>query len=114
VFARAVGDGRSTQHAGQLFGAVRVIQDFDPRARPAVRDVLGHAQLMIRLRRDLWQVRHAQHLALAGEFVQLTSDHLGNGATYAGVDFVEDQAGEVSRLDGCHLQRQADARELAA
>ncbi len=78
------------------------------------RDVLGHAQLVIRLRRDLWQVRHAQHLALAGELVQLTADHLGHGATHAGIDFVEDQAGEVSGLDGRHLQRQADAREFAA
>jgi hypothetical protein len=114
VLARAVRDGRSTQHAGQFLGAVRVIQDFDPRARLAVRDVLGHAQLVIRLRRNLWQVSHAQHLALAGELVQLTADHLGDGATYARVNLVEDQAGEVSGLDGRHLQRQADAREFAA
>jgi hypothetical protein len=47
VLARAVGDLGATEHACQFFDAGSFIQDFDPRARLAVRDVLGHAQLVI-------------------------------------------------------------------
>ena len=46
--------------------------------------------------------------------MQLPADHLGDGAADARIDFVEHQAGQVRGLHRRDLQREADARQLAA
>jgi hypothetical protein len=110
VIARTLGDLRSTQHAREFIDPRSLVEDFDLRSRRPTRDLLRHAELVVRLRSNLRQVRHAQDLAATGEHVQLPTHHLGDGATDAGVDFVEDEAGQVGRFDGGHLERETYAR----
>ena len=80
--------------------------------RPSVS--LVDAQVVVRLRGDLRQVRHAQHLAAGAEGAQLPADDLGDGAADAGVDLVEHHAARLAPAahDTCTASDRRD--ELAA
>ncbi len=76
---------------------------------------LGHAQVVIRLRRDLRQVRDAQYLRAAAERGQLAADDFGHGAADARIDLVENHRMTGLALDTGrgHLHRQREPRQLA-
>src|SRR5438876_274808 len=63
---------------------------------------------------DLRQVGDAEHLALLAEASQRPADRLGDAAADAGIDLVENQRADRRSLRRDHLDRQADARELAS
>src|SRR5437763_15179423 len=63
---------------------------------------------------DLWEVRDAQYLVTGGELAELAADDRAESAADVGVDFVEDQDRDTIALRQHALQRQHDARELAA
>ena len=59
-------------------------------------DALVDLKVRVGVRRDLRQVRDAQHLKRRAERLELAADDVGDPAADAGVDFVEDQAGRAS------------------
>ena len=65
-------------------------------------------------RRDLRQVRDADHLAVPRDVGDGPPDHLGDGAADAGVDLVEDVRADGPLLREHALERQQRARQLAA
>ena len=65
-------------------------------------------------RRDLRLVGHAQDLAGFAERAQLGADRRGNRAADAGIDLVEDHARHLVQAQRGDLDRQRDARQLAA
>ncbi len=62
----------------------------------------------------LRQVGHAKHLALLAEPPQRFADRLRHRAAHACVDLVEHERGDRRGFRRHQLERQADARELAA
>ena len=64
--------------------------------------------------RDLRRVRHRHHLDLAGEPRQTRADGVGYRAADPGVDLVEHQCWCRALVGQHHLQRQQEARQLAA
>ena len=105
----------SADHPGEFL--------FPRRRRPGARPTVWRAALSDRLRDlevgravrgDLRQVGDAQHLEPLRQPLQPAADHVGDCPADAGVDLVEDQglAGRVGR--GQRLERQHDARQLAA
>ncbi len=58
--------------------------------------LLPDREVVVAERRDLRQVRHAQHLPRLAETTQQPPDDLGDGAADAAVDFVEDQRRHAS------------------
>jgi hypothetical protein len=114
VVARALRDLRAAEHPGQFFDARLTVERLEAGARRPAGRLLAHPHLVLGLRRHLRQVRHAQHLPGHSEHAQLPTDHLGHRAADPGVHLVEHEAGQVERIQRGHLQREADARELAA
>ena len=80
--------------------------------------VLLHHVVMIGEAGDLRQVRHAQHLVRRRQLLQPPPDAFGHAAADAGVHFIEHQgahrAAARARAPPARLQRQRDARDLAA
>ena len=66
------------------------------------------------LRGDLREVRHAEHLRALPDAPEQLPDGLGDRAADARVDLVEDQRRYRAGIAGGELQRETDARELAA
>ncbi|MOA06391.1 hypothetical protein D3C78_1260230 [compost metagenome] len=66
-------------------------------------------QVMMALRRNLWQVGYRQDLPAFAQTPQQLTDDLGSGATDSHVDFVEHQCRDARGLRGNHLDSQADA-----
>ena len=67
-----------------------------------------------RLRGDLRRVRDGEHLHALGKPREPPADRLGDGAAGAGVDLVEDERRRRAAVGERHLQRQQEARQLAA
>ena len=123
-FARQHGAGVVT--AGVARGAAEHPRDFGD-ARLVVQR--GHAGLggvvvavffdavvRVGVGGDLWQVGDAQHLPALPEGVQQAADGIGDFATDAGVDFVEDDGRRRGRgfVQAGDFDGEADAREFAA
>ena len=70
--------------------------------------------MVVATRRDLGQVRHAQHLTVAAELMQQASDYFGHTAANTRIHFVEDQGRRGACRARDHRERQADTREFAA
>ncbi|HSW32408.1 MAG TPA: hypothetical protein VLH36_02220, partial [Steroidobacteraceae bacterium] len=113
MLARSGRDLRAAEHPGDFIDSRVVFENVERRARRPARGALADANLVVCLRGDLRQVSHAQHLAGLGEGFELATDHFRHGATDAGVDLVENQAGQVCRVQRRYLQRETDARQLA-
>jgi hypothetical protein len=92
VSARGVGDVDAAQHPRDLLDARRAAERRDLRAGGATVGELRDAQVPIRERRHLRQVRHAQHLRAATERREFTADDLGDRAAHTRIHFVEDAA----------------------
>ena len=114
MLARRIGDARAGEHPRQFVDTRIAVQRLQSGLRPAADTALRDPHLSVGLRRHLRQVRHAQHLARRGQHAQLPTDHLGNGPTHAGIHLVEDQAGQVGRVQRRDLQCEADPRQFAA
>jgi hypothetical protein len=111
VLARRGGDGDAAQHACDLFDARRALQRRDLRAGGLAVREFADPQMAAAERRDLRQVRDAEHLRGATERSQLAPDDLRDRAADARVDLVEHHAGAAgfrARGEGdLHRQRQA-------
>ena len=71
-------------------------------------------EMMIRVRGDLRQMRHAQHLARVRRAPAASADGRRHGAADAGVHFVEHERRDVADFARHDLDRERDARQLAA
>ena len=67
-----------------------------------------------RARRDLRRMGHRQHLHALRQPRQPLADRVGDRAADPGVDLVEDQRRRRAAVGERHLQRQQEARQLAA
>ena len=76
--------------------------------------LLFHLEMLMRLRRHLRQMGHAQHLPIPAQTPQLLSHHFRHPAADAGVHFVENQRRDMGGMGGNHLNRQADPRQFPA
>src|SRR5262249_5265964 len=111
---RARRDLQASRHSGNFFAALGLIEALDRRLDAAVALGLLDAEVAVGERGDLRQVRHADDLPAVGDAADLLPDHLGGGAADAGVDLVEDVGRHRIRLPEGELEREDDARELAA
>jgi hypothetical protein len=69
--------------------------------------------MLMPLRGDLRQMRHADDLTAFAERAQLPAHDFGDRAADAGVDLIEDHAARVAR-GARHLHGERQARELSA
>src|SRR3954454_739119 len=124
---KAIADRFAAEHARHLLDARRFVQPANRRARPSAVDPFLDCEMRIGVGGDLRQVRDAEHLECRPQRAQLAADDVGDAAANAGIDLVEDQPGRrcarrtiggvaeaVARCRGERLDRQHDARELAA
>ena len=100
----------SSRRAVPLIGFTCVV---DPLAASA-RSALVMRKMRAGLRRDLRRMRDGEHLHALGEPREPPADRLGDGAAGAGIDLVEDQRRRGAAIGERHLQRQQEARQLAA
>ena len=70
--------------------------------------------MLVGARRDLRRMGHRHHLHLAGQPRQPRADRIGHRTADAGVDFVEDQRRRRALVGQHDLERQQEARQLAA
>ena len=99
----------SSRRARPAIGVTSVV---DP---PALLDLrLGDEEMRAGLRGDLRRVRDGEHLHALGEPREPPADRLGDGAAGARVDLVEDERRRRAAIGERHLQRQQEARQLAA
>ena len=79
----------------RLISSIRPLQSSraDGRLRPSAFDLLLDLEVRIGVRRNLRQVRDAQHLKCRAEHPQLPADDIRDAPADAGVDLVEDQSG---------------------
>ena len=75
---------------------------------------LGDQVVGLRARRDLRRMGDRQHLHALGKPRQPLADGVRHRAADAGVDLVEDQRRRRAAIGERHLQRQQEARQLAA
>ena len=75
---------------------------------------LGDEEMRLGLRGDLRRMRDGENLHALGEPRQPPADRLGDGAAGAGIDLVENQRRRRAAIGERHLQRQQEARQLAA
>src|SRR5207248_2976397 len=117
----------AAEHARELVDAAGVVEPSNRRARPPALDALLDREMRVGCRRDLRQVRDAQHLERRSERPQRAADDVGDAAADAGVHFVEDETGRrsarrpiaglgeaVARSRGERLDPEHDPRELPA
>jgi hypothetical protein len=71
-------------------------------------------QMLVGARGDLRRMRHRHHLDLAGQPRKPRADRVRHRAADAGIDFVEHQRGRRAAVGQHHLERQQEARQLAA
>ena len=101
----------AAEHARELFNPRGALEALHAHLE---RGGLAHRPLRIAACRDLRQVRHAQHLALLAQALQRAADGLGHRAADARIHFVEYQRRHRGCLRRHQLDREADARKLAA
>ena len=102
------------KHAGDLLAALVLAQlRYVGHGRLAVAR-LGDAEMVVRARGDLRGVRDDQKLASLGQAGKAVADGRRRGAADAAVDLVEHQAALRADLGEHNLERQQEARQLAA
>jgi len=114
VLARALRDACAAEHPRDLLDPFFRAEHGKRRPGLSALRVLCYPDLPLGLCGHLCQVRHAQDLAGGRQRTQLPAHHLGDGAADTGIHFVEDEAGQVGRVDRCHLQGKADSRQLTS
>src|SRR5262249_19323416 len=87
----AIADRLPSQHPRELGDAPVGREPPHGRPGPPPLDPLLDLKVRVGIRRDLRQVRDAEHLKRRSERPQLAPDDVGNAAADAGVDFVEDE-----------------------
>src|SRR5690606_14904182 len=102
------------QYASDLLDAFVVLQGGVGRMGFVVPPGLVHEQVMVTLGGDLRKVSDGQDLAALAEAPQQLADHFGGRTADAHIDFIEYEGRYARGLCGDYLDRQADARELAA
>ena len=114
--AGLVGDLGAGQHAGDLLAAALggELGDAGRDALALVERVLADEVMPVGARRHLRRVRHRQHLHAAREPREPHADRVGHRAADAGVDLVEHQRRRRAAVGQHDLERQQEARQLAA
>ncbi len=79
-----------------------------------VEGILGNEQMLVGAGGDLRGVGHGHHLHLAGQACEPRADGVGDRAAHAGVDLVEHQRRRRTAVRQHDLERQQEARQLAA
>ena len=102
------------QHLRQLDDPALAVQPLDLGDGPAVPLALADPELGVGMGRDLREVRDAQHLVAAGQRPQAAPDRVGAAPADARVHLVEHEGRRRVRLGEDLLDRQRDARQLAA
>src|SRR5207237_594132 len=113
VLARLAAHLDAAEHPGELLDAIFGRELRDRGARGAAVGELRDPQVMMRLTRDLRQVRHAEYLSTPAEGAQLPAHDLGDRAADAGVHLVEYNAARRLRR-ARYLHRERQPRELAS
>lgn len=104
VSARGV--ALSAQHARDFRQAFRSFDPTHDRERAAARDFLLDHEVRPRRRRDLRQVRDAEHLSPLRDLAHLLAHRAGRLAADVGIHFIEDEDGHLvfRGQDGLHCQ----------
>ena len=117
-FARvAAGFGRdlhTAQHAGEFLQAFTPGQTLGRRNRAASRHRFGHGIGVVGNRRDLRQMRNAQHLVLVSQGLEPSSDDLGHAPADARVHLVKNQSRRGFRGGAEGFEGEHEAGELSA
>lgn len=105
--------GVTSEHPGDLDGAPFPVEPHDVRRSEPVGRVLLDPQVAPTPGCNLGEVRDHEHLVEFGHIRELRRHPGGNLPTDPGVDFVEDECGNL--VDPCQdrLQREHDSREFA-
>ena len=114
AFQRRFSDVRTADDARQLCLSALQIKRLHSRKGPPVALPLGDEQVGIGKRRDLWQMGHAQDLLAQRHLMQLLRNALRRPAGNTGVHLVKNQRRHMVFLCQHILERQHDARQLAA
>ena len=114
--ARLGGDLGARQHARDLLAAALGGKLGDAGRDPlaAVERVLADEVVAAGPRRDLRRMRDRDHLRALREPRQPHADGVGDRAADAGIDLVEHQRRRRAAIGQHHLERQQEARQLAA
>ena len=106
--------GVAAEHLGQLDDPALAVELLDLGHGPAVALALGDPVVGVGVGGDLGQVRDAQDLVASGEGPQAAPDRVRAAPADPRVDLVEDEDGRLVGLGQDALDRQRDARQLAA
>src|SRR5690348_17436564 len=112
--ARGLGDPEAAQHARDLLDARIAVERLHARQRAARPGRLRHLELLARVNRDLREVRDAEHLVVPPQGLQELAHDLRDAAADARIHLVEDERRHRRLAREEHLDRERDARELAA
>src|SRR5207237_6108922 len=113
VLARLAAHLDAAEHPGELLDAIFGRELRDRGARGAPVGELRDPQVMMRLTRDLRQMRHAEYLSTPAEGAELPAHDLGDRAADAGVHLVEYHAARRLRR-ARYLPRQPQPRQHAS
>src|SRR5437763_6060411 len=113
VLARLAAHLDAAEHPGELLDAIFGRELRDRGARGAAVGELRDPQVMMRLTRDLRQMRHAEYLSTPAESAELAAHDLRDRAADAGVHLVEYHAARRLRR-ARYLHRERQPRELAS
>ena len=113
MLARLAAHLDAAEHPGELLDAIFGRELRDRGARGAAVGELRDPQVMMRLTRDLRQMRHAEYLSTPAEGAELPAHDLGDRAADAGVHLVEYHAARRLRR-ARYLHRERQPRELAS
>ena len=96
------------QHARQFFHGLILAERGKCRASSLAVRQLADADVVMPLAGHLGQVGHAQHLPLVAQLPQSPAHDFGDAAADAGIDLVEDEAGNARAAGGDDLNGQGD------
>lgn len=100
VLARCFGNPDATEHARNFFDPLLMFQPDNRAYRATVAHLLRNLPLLIRARRDLWEMRYAHYLVAGPESAKHAANNLRDSATDSDVDLVEYQRRNLRNF-GC-------------
>ena len=87
---------------------------MDGRLRVLANHLFVHGEMAVTIGRHLGQVGDAQHLVRGGQPPQLLAHHIAAAPADADINLIEDERGRLIGRGEDGLERQHDARRLAA
>ena len=105
---------RVTQHPSNLADTVFAVDLLDVARRDAAAGLLGDDEVMVGARGDLWKMGDDEHVVPLGDFRESRADLRTHLAADALVHLIEHQRRDGIVLGEDHLEREHQARQLAA